>query len=183
MIQLYKQPNGKYRCLYCDKAEYQFTQGLYRHHKECSMNPDRDRDAKKRKLTHSDSGSDRSRSPSPRKSPIDEDALTDNRESARKAYEKLMKINCDNPVVVRRVFKDLDPIPKGMLEQMFMDADEEYNLRVEEFTADTRINAKVKTILAAIDPDQQPTEASTATTTSTSSSSSGILGGMFTSRK
>ena len=94
-----------------------------------------------------------------------------------------MKINCDNPVVVRRVFKDLDPIPKGMLEQMFMDADEEYNLRVEEFTADTRINAKVKTILAAIDPDQQPTEASTATTTTTSSSSSGILGGMFTSRK
>ena len=147
------------------------------------MNPDRDRDGKKRKITHSDSGSDRSRSPSPRTSPI-EDTLSENRATAKKAYEKLMKINCDNPVNVRRVFKDLEPIPKGMLEQMLLNSDEEYNLRVEEFAEDTRINSKVKTILAAIDPDQQPTEVSTATTTtSTSSSSSGILGGMFTSRK
>ena len=148
-----KQPNGKYRCLYCDEKEYPHLNSLYRHHRDCSMNPDRDRDAKKRKITQLDSGSDRSRSPSPRTSPI-EDTLSDNSDSAKKAYEKLMKINCDNPMNVRRVFGNLDPIPKCMLEQMLMDADDEYNLRAEEFAEDTRINLKVKTILAAIDPDQ-----------------------------
>ena len=175
MYKSYKQPNGKYRCLYCDEKEYPHLNSLYRHHRDCSMNPDRD--AKKRKLTNSDSGSDRSRSPSPRTSPI-EDTLSENRATAKKAYEKLMKINCDNPVSVRRVFKDLDPIPKGMLEQMLLDSDEEYNLRVEEFAEDTRINSKVKTILAAIDPDQPTAAASTATSSGTASSSGSRSGGI-----
>ena len=142
------------------------------------MNPD----AKKRGRTSyggttSDNDSLRSRSPSTHGSD-DEMAFSSNHIDAERAYNRLMKSNCSDAQFVRKIFDRLDPIPRGILHQMVLDNDEEYNHKCEVFAEATRINGKTKSILLAVEPVVVPEPGPVVS----SSTSSGILGGMFGSR-
>jgi hypothetical protein len=154
------------------------------------MNPD----ARKRRFeddddnfsTHSRS---RSRTPSPSAGYPDyssddniyEDSefLPDEQKEANKAYKKIMTSNF-NPVYVKRVFEGLDPIPKGVLHQKFLNKNERYDVRKRVFEKATEVNGNVKAVLQVIDEDfkastSQP-EAEAPVPNSSSSSSSSWYG-------
>jgi len=181
MKQSFKQPNGNYRCLFCDEKEYSHLNSLYRHHKRCHMNPDADRHSKKRSRSRSSSPSSKGTlyEIADSASDTEESSVSASKKVAVKAYEKLLKGDTTDESFIKGVFARLafEPVAKGMLIQMLIDKDEEYGRKKEAFAEQTRQNVKTKAILLVVNSESTTSTTATCASESSSSSSGGGGGG------
>ena len=58
-----------------------------------------------------------------------------------------------NAVYVKRVWEGLDPIPKGILHQKFLNKKDRYDARKRQFEKATEVNGNVKSVLKLVDED------------------------------